>query len=112
MPTWNDDMTWPWLACIAARMRRPDLCLAFLYDLGLLVHLKPNGFFTVVDFAPGLSAEYKNLDPASLEPMLNSGPGLVAAVNEMLLQSFDGLIRVFPAGIIRSRISSKCKPLL
>lgn len=97
MPTWNDDMTWPWLACIAARMRRPDLCLAFLYDLGLLVHLKPNGFFTVVDFAPGLSAEYKNLDPASLEPMLNSGPGLVAAVNEMLLQSFDGLIRIFPA---------------
>ncbi|MCH2376425.1 MAG: hypothetical protein MK538_19745, partial [Planctomycetes bacterium] len=97
MKTWNDDMTWPWLACIAARMQRPDLCLAYLRDLGLLVHLKPNGFFTVVAFAPGFQDKYLGLDPVRMEPMLNSGPGLVAAINEMLLQSFDGRIRLFPA---------------
>lgn len=106
MPTWNDDMSWPWLACIAARLQQGDLCSGYLHDLGLLPHLRPNGLFTLDSVTPEVhdgyaDREYSTLyeDPefTMVEGPFNSGPGLMTAINEMLLQSYDGCIRVFPA---------------
>jgi hypothetical protein len=107
MPTWNDDMSWPWLACIAARLQQADKCSSYLYDLGLLPHLRPNGLFSLDSFTPDVHDKYVDREYASLyedpegfpmlEGTLNSGMGLMTAINEMILQSYDGCIRVFPA---------------
>jgi len=109
--TWDDSFSWPWLACVAARLELGDEALHFLSYL-IKQHLKPNGLFsmwtcTLLDkeefprelnkswFYPYTSTTYegRELQGAFIE----SGSGFVTAINEMLLQSYDGVIRVFPA---------------
>jgi hypothetical protein len=111
--SWNDSFTWSWLACIAARLGLGDKAGEFLYNLGVNQFLKPNGFFSLwacgiltveekrreVSFEKGFSVwvsttrEGREKQPVFLE----SGSGFNNAVNEMILQSYDGTIRLFPA---------------
>jgi hypothetical protein len=90
LPTWNDDMSWPWLCCIMARLGDGDTTRAYLYDLGIWQFQKFNGSFA---WNVAWTHKQRIRQPA----MLNSSGGFAAAVNEMVLQSYDGLIRVFPA---------------
>lgn len=109
--TWDDSFSWPWLACIAARLGLGDKALYFLSYL-IRQHLKSNGLFSMwtsvlLDkeefpeelnkswFYPYTSTTYqgRELQGAFIE----SGSGFITAINEMLLQSHDGIIRVFPA---------------
>jgi len=110
---WNDSFTWPWLACVAARLGLGDRAKEFLYALGVNQFLKPNGFFSlwactmlsaeekrrevIVDKGFGVwvstAREGRERQPVFLE----SGSGFINAVDEMLLQSYDGVIRLFPA---------------
>ncbi|MCK4590500.1 MAG: hypothetical protein KAT86_02000, partial [Candidatus Latescibacteria bacterium] len=111
--SWNDSFTWPWLACVAARLGLGDKASEFLYNLGVNQFLKPNGFFSlwacmilsaeekrrevIVDKGFGVwvstTREGRERQPVFLE----SGSGFINAIDEMLLQSYDGVIRLFPA---------------
>jgi hypothetical protein len=111
--SWNDSFTWSWLACVAARLGLGDRAGEFLYNLGVDQFLKPNGFFSLwackiltteekrreVILEKGFSVwvsttrEGREKQPVFLE----SGSGYINAVNEMMLQSYDGIIRLFPA---------------
>ena len=111
--SWNDSFTWPWLACVAARLGLGDKASEFLYNLGVNQFLKPNGFFSlwacmilsaeekrrevIVDKGFGVwvstTREGRERQPVFLE----SGSGFINAIDEMLLQSYDGIIRLFPA---------------
>ena len=93
------------LACCAARLGMGDKALNILYDLALSMFLKPNGFFSYNVVSRG-THEISNLDyPEEFltEPykrdniMLEMGSCFIAAINEMLLQSYEGIIHVFPA---------------
>ena len=90
LPTWDDDMTWPWILCIAARLGLADTLRSYLYDISILQYLKNNGLFTYNIVRNSGQRESK---PA----FLNSSTGFGTAISEMLLQSYDGKIRVFPA---------------
>ena len=85
-----------WIACAAARAGDGNLALDTLYTLGLDLHLRANG----------MPAEETNRwrnfclvhKPPRYYPAMQEAAGeTMAAVNEMLLQSQNGLIRVFPA---------------
>lgn len=90
LPTWNDDMSWPWLCCVMARLGDGETTRAYLCDLAIWQFQKPNGTFA---WNVAWTHKQRIRQPA----ILNSSGGFAAAVNEMILQSFDGLIRVFPA---------------
>lgn len=109
--TWDDSFSWPWLACISARLEMGDKALSYLNYL-IKQHLKPNGLFSMwtsvlLDenefpeelnkswFYPYTSTTYegRRLQGAFVE----SGSGFITAINEMLLQSYNGIIKVFPA---------------
>lgn len=89
---WADDLNWCWLAAISARLGLGDMALGFIYDMGILFHLKNNGFFSV---------GFETQDPQARQKETlvnaNSNSGLAMAINEMLLGCYDGKIRVFPA---------------
>ena len=90
VPTVGDNTNWMWLAAVAARLGLGDTARAYLYDLGISPHLKHNG-----TFFNGYA-----LHPQQRDDGLAYGHALWAyagAVNEMLLQSYNGRIRVFPA---------------
>ena len=87
-----------WLASAAARTGQGNLALRILYEQGIDLMLRANG----------LGAEetdrWMNHCLADSEAgrifspfMMECAGGLVSAVNEMLLQDFDGVIHVFPA---------------
>jgi hypothetical protein len=90
VPTWNDDMSWPWLCCVMARLGDGETARAYLYDLGVWQFQKLNGCFA-------LNVAWTHKQRIRQVAMLNSSGGFAAAVNEMVLQSHDGIIRVFPA---------------
>ena len=92
VPTWNDDMSWPWIICIAARLGLGEVARSYLYDIPIFQSLKPNGVFSRCGGA--VVPQQKRVPMSS---MLNSSSGFAAAINEMLLQSYNGIIRVFPA---------------
>ncbi len=90
LPTWNDDMSWPWLCCLMARLGDAETARAYLYDLAVWQFMKFNGTFS---WTAAWTHKQRIRQPA----MLNSSGGFAAAINEMVLQSYDGVIRVFPA---------------
>ena len=90
LPTWNDDMSWPWLCCIMARLGEGEAARAYLYDLGIWQFQKLNGTFA---WNVAWTHKQRIRQPA----ILNTSEGFASAVNEMVLQTYDGLIRVFPA---------------
>ncbi|MCK4417125.1 MAG: glycoside hydrolase N-terminal domain-containing protein [Candidatus Latescibacteria bacterium] len=111
--SWNDCFTWPWLACVAARLGLGDKASEFLYNLGVNQFLKPNGFFSlwacgiltdkekrrevIVDKGFGVWASTTREGRERQPVFLESGSGFINAIDEMLLQSYDGVIRLFAA---------------
>lgn len=85
-----------WLCGAASRFSLGNEALRIVYEKGVAHLLRPNG----------LMAEQTDrfihnchvlADPLYHPPMVECCGGLVGVVNEMLLQSRDGKIRVFPA---------------
>ena len=80
-----------WMACMAARAAQPETAAKYL-DLYLKAFISRNGFH--------LNGDYKRLGysafsyrPFTLEGNFAAGQ----AVHEMLLQSWGGVVRIFPA---------------
>jgi alpha-L-fucosidase 2 len=80
-----------WMACMAARAAQPETAAKYL-DIYLKAFISPNGFH--------LNGDYKRLGhsgmsyrPFTLEGNFAAGQ----AVHEMLLQSWGGVLRIFPA---------------
>jgi hypothetical protein len=90
IPTWNDDVNWPAIVAYAARLGMGEAARTWLYDLGVFQHLKPNGTFC---FDTPLTDEQREVRWW----MPDTGTACTAAVSEMLLQSYEGAIRVAPA---------------
>jgi hypothetical protein len=85
-----------WLAAAAARLGLGDEAVRILYQQGLAHALRPNGLLAEetdrwIDNCAVLSG------PVSLPAMPEASGALLGAINEMLLQSRDGKVRVFPA---------------
>ncbi|KPK84216.1 MAG: hypothetical protein AMJ81_06230 [Phycisphaerae bacterium SM23_33] len=88
--TWNDDCCWPNLIGYAARLGLAEQARDFLYDYGIFQHLKPNGLFA-------FDCPVNDRQRLTRWGMPDSSEAMTAAVSEMLLQSYDGVIRIAPA---------------
>lgn len=85
-----------WLSCTASRMGQGDTALRLLYEQGIDLSLRCNGLFAEE------TERWMNYCNITNEPlyhphMMEASGEIVAAVNEMLLQSYNGVIEVFPA---------------
>ncbi|OCT15373.1 sugar phosphorylase [Paenibacillus pectinilyticus] len=85
-----------WLSCAASRLGNGALALRLLYEQGIDLSLRCNGLFAEE------TERWMNYCNITNEPlyhphMMEASGEMVAAVNEMLLQSYDGVIEVFPA---------------
>lgn len=85
-----------WLSCAAARLGKGNTAIRLLYEQGIDLSLRSNGLFAEE------TERWMNYCNITNEPlyhpfMMEASGEMVAAVNEMLLQSYDGVIVVFPA---------------
>lgn len=85
-----------WLSCAASRLGKGNTALRLLYEQGIDLSLRSNGLFAEE------TERWMNYCNITNEPlyhphMMEASGEMVAAVNEMLLQSYDGVIEVFPA---------------
>ncbi|MDR6884644.1 glycosyl hydrolase family 95 catalytic domain-containing protein [Bacillus sp. 3255] len=85
-----------WLSCAASRLGKGSTALRLLYEQGIDLSLRCNGLFAEE------TERWMNYCNITNEPlyhphMMEASGEMVAAVNEMLLQSYDGVIDVFPA---------------
>jgi hypothetical protein len=85
-----------WLSCAASRLGKGDAALRLLYEQGIDLSLRCNGLFAEE------TERWMNYCNITNEPlyhphMMEASGEIVAAVNEMLLQSYNGVIEVFPA---------------
>jgi hypothetical protein len=112
-----DDLSWSWLVCMAVKLGEPELADRILFDLGVSEFLKPNGMFSINPGGRFDSVEEKreHLRHETLPhdilywsaancygkrrqlSFIESSSCLVYMVNEMMLQSQNGIIRLFPA---------------
>ena len=89
IPLWKDDLSCGWITVVAARLGMGETVRAYLLDLMILQNLKANGFFSYQFGTPE--------DRAAILAIPNTGTLFAFAVTQMLLQSHDGVIKVFPA---------------
>lgn len=85
-----------WEACAAARLGSGNDALRILYEKGIAFQMRSNGMFaeeTERWIQNCLTASAPVYNP----PLIEAGSAVVATINEMLLQSFNGIIEVFPA---------------
>ncbi|KRE96693.1 sugar phosphorylase [Paenibacillus sp. Soil766] len=85
-----------WLSSAAARLGKGNTALRLLYEQGIDLSLRCNGLFAEE------TERWMNYCNITNEPlyhphMMEASGEMVAAVNEMLLHSYDGVIEVFPA---------------
>ncbi|MGO4494952.1 glycoside hydrolase N-terminal domain-containing protein [Paenibacillus sp. 2RAB27] len=85
-----------WLSCAASRLGKGNTALRLLYEQGIDLSLRCNGLFAEE------TERWMNYCNITNEPlyhphMMEASGEMVAAVNEMLLQSYQGVIEVFPA---------------
>jgi len=86
----HNSFAWSWFACLAAALGRGEKAMEFIYDRGISCQLQSNGMFVQQ------RNDYLDKDQAPF--LLTDGcSGFICAVNELLLQSFEGRIYVFPA---------------
>ncbi|HEV7215244.1 MAG TPA: hypothetical protein VGP33_08970, partial [Chloroflexota bacterium] len=115
----SDVQAWTTQALGSARLRRPERVDHYLADVGLSEYLKPNGMFAIVsngifpslqakraayDFGDQPRAEWVLVASANTRHGRNrhfqflEGPSAYLCIlNEMLLQSHRGILRIFPA---------------
>jgi alpha-L-fucosidase 2 len=89
----QDDIGTPYLSIVAARLGLKELARAYLYDLMILLFLKRNGMFSQINVSGVLPPDRRE----GLSNMPNIDCTFTTAVNEMMVQSYNGVIRVFPA---------------
>ncbi|MDQ0920834.1 glycoside hydrolase N-terminal domain-containing protein [Paenibacillus sp. V4I5] len=85
-----------WLSCAASRLGKGNTALRLLYEQGIDLSLRSNGLFAEE------TERWMNYCNITNEPlyhpnMMEASGEIVASVNEMLLQSYNGVIDVFPA---------------
>ena len=86
------------LATQAAWMGMGQLAWDLLYDTGVCQYLKTSGFFAVRSVMTGNEQLKTNLEKSGNAYLFQDpGMALVMTINEMLMQSHRGSIRVFPA---------------
>lgn len=85
-----------WLAAAAARLGQGQKALRLLYERGIDHMLRSNGL-TAEETERFMNYCLILRQPLYYPCMMEFTGEMLAAVNEMLLQSCDGLIRVFPA---------------
>jgi len=103
---------WPWASLIASRIQRGNMACMFL-DRYADAFVSENSLNMNTDYKEyGMGGFHPEYRPASFHPIdntpsdpvrwtrefsINGGFGAAAAVLEMLLQSWTGVVRVFPA---------------
>lgn len=85
-----------WIAAAAARLGQGQTALRLLYERGIDHMLRSNGL-TAEQTERFINFCLLNRQPLFYPCMMEYTGEMLAAVNEMLLQSHNGLIRVFPA---------------
>lgn len=85
-----------WLACTAARLGFGNTAKRAIYERGISLMMRINGMFTE-ETERWIQNCLVNCKPVYNPPLIEGGSSLVAAINEMLLQSFNEVIEVFPA---------------
>ncbi|MCX6985601.1 MAG: hypothetical protein NT118_12765 [Lentisphaerae bacterium] len=112
------DLTWPWLLAVAGRLQDREYAGHILMDIAISEFLKSNGMFAFIGGGQFKSVEAKRkaYDGKGLialhalfalsatgrgreetMSMLQHPSGFLFAVNEMLLQSYGGCIKIFPS---------------
>jgi len=83
--------SFPWAACIGARLRKGNYAWRML-DIYIEGFISPNTFHLNGDY------KYQGFSCRHYTPYTNeAGTAAIAAMQEMLLQSWGGIIRLFPA---------------
>ncbi len=122
----SDVQAWTTQALGMARLRRADRTDHYLMDVGLSEYLKPNGMITIIsngifstreekrqayDFGDESRAHHVLIACANTRrgrdkhfQFLEGPSALLCILNEMMLQSHNGIVRIFPA--LPSRIES------
>ncbi len=85
-----------WISAAAARLGRGQTALRLLYERGIDHMLRPNGL-TAEQTDRFMNHCLVHHQPLYYPCMMEFTGQMLAAVNEMLLQSYNGVIRVFPA---------------
>lgn len=85
-----------WLSAAAARLGRGQTAMRLLYERGIDHMLRSNGL-TAEQTERFINFCLLNRQPLFYPCMMEYTGEMLAAVNEMLLQSYNDLIRVFPA---------------
>jgi alpha-L-fucosidase 2 len=115
----SDVQAWTTQALGMARLRKPERLDHYLVDVGLSEYLKPNGMITIIsngifetreakrnayDIGPEPRAQHVLVAAANTRrgrdrhfQFLEGPSALVCILNEMMLQSHGGIIRVFPS---------------
>jgi hypothetical protein len=85
-----------WLSCAASRLGKGNTAIRLLYEQGIDLSLRSNGLFAE---ETERWVNYCNItnEPLYYPHVMEASGETVAAINEMLLQSYDGVIDVFPA---------------
>lgn len=85
-----------WLSACASRLGLGDEGARLIYEKGVAFLLRPNGLMTE-ETDRFIHNCHVLSDPLYLPPMSECSGGMLGAINEMLLSSRDGKVRVFPA---------------
>ncbi len=85
-----------WLAAAAARIGRGQAAIRLLYERGIDHMLRSNGL-TAEETDRFVNYCILGRNPLYLPCMMEFSGEMLAAVNEMLMQSQNGIIRIFPA---------------
>jgi len=93
LPIWQDDLGHGWIIAVAARLGLGEVARNYLCDLLIFQQLKENGFLAFINRS-GIVPQQKRREL----PWINNTVSFAsAALDEMLLQSHEGVIRLFPA---------------
>ena len=85
-----------WEACAAARLGCGDEAIRILYERGIAFIMRTNGLFAE-ETERWIQNCLTACVPVYNPPLIESGSSVAAVINEMLLQSYDGLLEVYPA---------------
>ncbi|RKY66919.1 MAG: hypothetical protein DRP97_07785 [Candidatus Latescibacterota bacterium] len=85
-----------WLAAAVARLGLAEEALSALYERGIALQMRANGMFAE-ETERWIQTCLVTVEPVHNPALTEGNSSIVAATNEMLLQSFGKVIEVFPA---------------